>query len=180
MNRVSPLFLNRLAGTRGDPGGAGLPVSEMLLNTSASPLCRLAAAFLLSLCGPSHPEYAFARRFLSQGVKIKRTAGLARLFLRAIPVVKKEMQASLRRDAAFRKAMRRVLLRKTDGPKSLWPVFFPEGLFASRKKEIEKIRRLRRLRVTRPNPCPVTDPAREILFTSNLLLTLPPVLSPAL
>ncbi len=36
------------------------------------------------------------------------------------------------------------------------------------------LRQARTVRVTEPNPEPIADPAREMVFTGNVLLTLPP------
>ncbi len=55
-------------------------------------------------------------------------------------------------------------------------LFFPEGTFGGeRYDEQEKyIREKRTVKDISPNPDPVTDPASQIIFTSNVLLTLPP------
>jgi hypothetical protein len=57
----------------------------------------------------------------------------------------------------------------------IWKLFFPEGvgLAASRKDSIRSLRENRAVRITHHQPEPITDPAREILFASNVLLTLP-------
>ncbi len=52
---------------------------------------------------------------------------------------------------------------------------FPEGLGINQNRQgaLEALRAKRAIRITKPNPDPISDPAREILFTSNVLLTLP-------
>ena len=52
---------------------------------------------------------------------------------------------------------------------ALHGAFFPEALHPG----IPELRRRRQVRITRPVPDPLTSPAREILFTSNVLLTPP-------
>ena len=56
-----------------------------------------------------------------------------------------------------------------------WPLLFPEGagLMADPEAAVSALRSRRAIRVTRANPEPVRDPLRELLFTSNILLTLP-------
>lgn len=57
----------------------------------------------------------------------------------------------------------------------LWRLFFPEGstLEADREGAIADLRRRRTLSLTEMNPNPIGSPLEEILFTSNVLLTLP-------
>ena len=58
---------------------------------------------------------------------------------------------------------------------TLWRLFFPEG--AKLEKDIPEavraLRRHRRVEVTEPNPSPITEPLRELIFTSNALITVP-------
>jgi len=59
----------------------------------------------------------------------------------------------------------------------VWDLFFPEGvkLFNSEKRtdQIDKLREKRTIHVKKLNETPVTDPVNEMLFTSNILLTIP-------
>jgi hypothetical protein len=59
---------------------------------------------------------------------------------------------------------------------NLWSIFFPEGcgILSDKSGAEEALRNRRRVRITALNPAPVTDPASEIIFTSNVLITLPP------
>jgi len=54
-------------------------------------------------------------------------------------------------------------------------LFFPEGgsLFQQRDRNVSDLRERRKVRVSDLNTEPVTDPSREILFTSNVMLTVP-------
>jgi len=58
---------------------------------------------------------------------------------------------------------------------ALWSVFFPEGTGTLGREEerIAELRSRRAVNVEHLNPRPIADPAREILFTSNVLLTVP-------
>lgn len=58
---------------------------------------------------------------------------------------------------------------------AVWGVFFPEGvgLLENRTGEITALRRRRTVEITRLNATPLSNPAREILFTSNVLITIP-------
>ena len=63
-----------------------------------------------------------------------------------------------------------------DAEEALLNFLFPERTFAGGESEnqIEEIRKRRTVQVSRMNPDPVRDPAKELLFSSNVLLTLPP------
>jgi hypothetical protein len=54
-------------------------------------------------------------------------------------------------------------------------LFFPEGLdiCEHRSRKTAELREKRKISITKLNPLPVCDPAREILFTSNILITVP-------
>lgn len=78
---------------------------------------------------------------------------------------------------AARRSLESVIpLRWNDTSReALWSVFFPEGvnLSGDRDHEIASLRARRTVEITALNPAPITDPAREILFTSNVLITVP-------
>jgi len=59
--------------------------------------------------------------------------------------------------------------------RKVWSVFFPEGLAAlgDREEAIAALRRRRRVDIEALNPAPLRDPLRELIFTSNALLTVP-------
>ena len=56
-------------------------------------------------------------------------------------------------------------------------LFFPEGLdiYENTKQKTAELREKRKISITKLNPLPVCDPAREILFTSNILITIPDI-----
>jgi hypothetical protein len=58
---------------------------------------------------------------------------------------------------------------------TLWSVFFPEGtgLVEEWDRNIADLRARRVVEIERLNPEPLSDPARELLFTSNILVTVP-------
>ncbi|MFC1864012.1 hypothetical protein ACFL1Z_08700, partial [Thermodesulfobacteriota bacterium] len=58
---------------------------------------------------------------------------------------------------------------------NVWSVFFPEanGVNSDRQASIDSLRLKRSVSINELNRTPITDPAQEILFTSNILLTIP-------
>ena len=69
-----------------------------------------------------------------------------------------------------------VLLEKGLDEDAVLDIFFPEASFGGDNYEEQEkfIRRKRTVNDLSLNPDPVTDPASQIVFTSNVLLTLPP------
>ncbi|OQY45340.1 MAG: hypothetical protein B6240_08920, partial [Desulfobacteraceae bacterium 4572_87] len=59
--------------------------------------------------------------------------------------------------------------------KKIWDVFFPEGAdcLLDQQDKILSLRAARRVHITEPNPSPINNPSRQILFLSNLLITTP-------
>ena len=57
----------------------------------------------------------------------------------------------------------------------IWGLFFPEGagLMQNPTGSVNALRHKRQVKIKRLNPNPIQDTSREILFTSNVLLTLP-------
>jgi hypothetical protein len=60
-------------------------------------------------------------------------------------------------------------------PERLWKIFFPEALYLDDdpQLQIDKLRERRRIEALRPAETPLIRPEKEILFTSNVLLTVP-------
>ncbi|MGD9159585.1 MAG: hypothetical protein PVG39_14325, partial [Desulfobacteraceae bacterium] len=58
----------------------------------------------------------------------------------------------------------------------IWSIFFPEGCGIHTKEDqtTKSLRNKRRIKITGLNENPIKNPAEEILFTSNILLTVPP------
>ncbi|MDC7241639.1 MAG: hypothetical protein PQJ50_14890, partial [Spirochaetales bacterium] len=73
---------------------------------------------------------------------------------------------------AFMGAMEEFAAGRSD----VLELFFPEALFGGTSPEDQEefIRKRRTVKVSALNPDPITDPASQMVFTSNVLLTLPP------
>jgi len=98
--------------------------------------------------------------------------------------IARELESRYAGDDAFRTAVdETATLFAADQPvgwnrtirELLWRVFYPEGLglLDERDRRIAEIRSRRTVVIDHLNPYPIADPAREILFTSNVLVTVP-------
>ena len=63
-----------------------------------------------------------------------------------------------------------------DLTEKIWKVFFPEayGILENKEQEIAKLRAKRKISITALNENPIENISKEMLFTSNILLTIPP------
>jgi hypothetical protein len=150
---------------------------------------RLNAAFLTLLAGQKHPDYKKARSLLHQTAESTDGSEIARFYLAALDRIHKEIENVCIRNQDFAGRMKHLasFLEKTPQEQiplhqteNIWSVFFPEGLglFSDRDKSVSALREKRRVNIQVANPEPIVDAARQILFTSNVLLTLPPASEP--
>ncbi len=140
-------------------------------------------AFLVLLSGKEHPLYskAFSLFQKTKEGELKEYAGF---YEQAAEIIKKETEEATNENEAFRErlsALSEWLSQKSsplstrEAVEKIWSLFFPEGvgIYEHRDEMIQALRQKRRVRITQLNPSPIRMPDREILFTSNILLTLP-------
>ncbi len=125
----------------------------------------LTAAFLLVLAGDKEAS-----------AWLKRAAGsdaTAEFFLNSLELVEKEIEEAAKAPE-FSNHLKELAENPADET-SLRNVFFPEGagLPEARAERVQALREKRRIRIVELNPDPLSAPGRELLFTSNVLLTIP-------
>ncbi len=169
------------------PPRAGTPlpaVDPALLLADAAPVeARLTAAFLVALAGPAHPLHAAAVEVLD-APHAGASDDLVALYRTGLAAAWSELAQLRRTDPSFdatvaaaRAALERALAagdaRATI--EALWSVWFPSGVGLTGRIDaaVVELRDKRLVTVDAPNPAPITDPGREVLFTSNVLLGLP-------
>ncbi len=129
-------------------------------------------AFLLSLCPSDREDHKKALNILHTP-----QAGMEALlsfYNTAREVISKEEEANrevLNKWPPLRAASCH------EAQKVIHEALFPEGNLLHQENYIEHLRGKRLVRIVRPNPQPVRDPCREVLFTANALLTVPEVLT---
>lgn len=174
-------------GRKGEPI-TGIRIADQFLPHEKAPqalLRNLNAAFLISLCGLSHQHYTRASRYIEDIEKEVSLSEAAAFYGKGLKLVRNEIKKRCEGGGEFAEDLDRLFqwIKDPDNLSShmetvnkVWRVFFPEGvsLFQNRNRYVDSLRRERRVRITCLNASPVQDPAREILFTSNVLLTVPP------
>jgi hypothetical protein len=145
----------------------------------------LNAAFLSTLAGRGHPAYGRARELLSRLENSPRWTDVAAFYRLGLQAIPREIEENYREDSWFAERLDTLyrwiseesnLRDPEESTERIWSLFFPEavGIRAHWQERTEALRTKRTVTITETNPYPIVDPARQILFTSNVLLGLPP------
>jgi hypothetical protein len=145
---------------------------------------KLNAAFMIILAGKQHPEFDHARNYLSNAADSPGWTEVGRFYLEGKAIIKEEIERVCRKDQKFAARLKDLYkwLWSTPNKKDeqeaadqIWSLFFPEGagLRQNPAESVNTLRRKRLVKINLLNPDPIQDASREILFTSNVLLTLP-------
>lgn len=171
----------------GGPGPATLPLVDAARQLrpaeDGAETRSLNAAFLLT-AARALPESPAAEAYLEPAAGQGALGGVASSSLDALRRAEEEFAAA-REDSGFAgraRALADYLAGEAAGrpadevAEPLWEVFFPEGVgVRGRERErAEALRRRRTIEVTGTAPAPIGDPAGQVLFTANALLTIPP------
>jgi hypothetical protein len=145
----------------------------------------LNAAFLIALAGRTKSESNRAKRFLARMVESHEWGSVARFYMDGIDLVCGEIERVCDGDPSFTERLRGVsdwvsnkenLKDPQETAERIWSLFFPEacGILSQKHVRVETLRAKRTVNLTELNTVPITDPARQILFTANVLLTICP------
>ncbi len=176
-------FLAQSVNGKGALTGIDAPVlfDPSLTGETGSAL-NLVASFLIILSGPSSRKYQEAESFLGSH-QDKGHSLAAPFFLTAKDHILSEIKASYDQDPGFRKSLDDLHRYIADCPPTgvptevrnrLWSLFFPEGLIGEQRAgRIAQLREKRRIRILSLANSPIRSPGREVLFTANVLVTVP-------
>ena len=144
---------------------------------------NLNAAFLIVLSGSAHSLFERADEYLETLKGDKRWAEIATFYIDGVRRITREISEACMADKVYNLAFHEAALWSMrsgtswgdDAREKIWKLFFPEGAWCmgEHDERIGELRKKRRVRITRLNQKPVNDPARQILFMSNLLITVP-------
>ncbi len=145
---------------------------------------NLNAVFLILLAGESHTFYNSASRYFTKMESVPAWKEIVGFYRKGLEIVADEMSSIYNRDTNFSSSIN-DLFAWLDEPankashhesmEKIMQVFFPEGtgLSSNPEREITRLRKKRMVNITSLNPLPITDPVRQIVFTSNVLITTP-------
>ncbi len=146
-------------------------------------LHEIISCFLILLGDVSNPEFELAESKFSEYEKQKKWHELISFLSIGLSNIPIEIRKYSEQHPEFISKIvqaDQALSENQDNFKileSLRNVFFPEGAGLddpdNRSKKIEELRQKRRICIEKFNPGPIKDPVREMIFTSNMLLTVP-------
>jgi hypothetical protein len=137
------------------------------------------------LSGKSHPLYSKAVNY-SGKFEVHPSWGKIALFYKYGPeLIYSEISDRCYDDKSFEEDLDDLYSwitspenrkNKQEAVEKIQKVFFPEGLslYENRDEKINLLRQKRKVKISKLNTSPIINPEREILFTSNILVTIPP------
>lgn len=147
---------------------------------------NLNAAFLIALSGKSNPSYNRALRYLDYFLAQSPWQKTVRFYNAGLELIRSEICDRCQTDSSFQEKLNQLHTwisisenrkNRLQTVEKIRQLFFPEGVSLSRsqhrQEKINLLRECRKIKITRSNPSPITNPAHEILFTSNILVTTP-------
>ncbi len=146
---------------------------------------NLNTSFLISLSGSSHPLYTRAERYLDDLESHTSWKDAVLFYKEGIKHIHNETAGLYKNNKSFKEELDALyswisepenLDDQTAAAEEIRKVFFPEGVSLCGETDLKKelLREKRKIKITGLNPSPVSDPAKEILITSNVLITVPP------
>ena len=142
----------------------------------------LNAAFLVVLAGERHPDFEAAQAYLDAMVAAPTWGPWAQFYRDSGQVITQELgrysQQTPELAAQWQQIEATLADQATDADaiaEIIWSVLFPEGLGIRGQASacIAQLRERRTVTLEALNPEPIQDPATQVLFTSNVLLTTP-------
>ncbi|MFV2065207.1 MAG: hypothetical protein ACC726_17080, partial [Chloroflexota bacterium] len=162
--------------------GAAPPILDLTpwMGEEADPLARVSAAFLIALSSTRHPDLERATSILASADG--SAARLAAFYTRGLGLVATEIERATATDpglaARLDSSARSMAVKHAADDavwEATWEAFFPEAahIRGHEEERVAELRANRVVAVTALASDPISDPGREVLFTSNVLLTVP-------
>ncbi|RMG01504.1 MAG: hypothetical protein D6726_09420 [Nitrospirae bacterium] len=150
--------------------------------SSANGLKKSVFAFLIVLSGEDSPLYEDALRYLKDGdaTEVLSERRVREFFLKGLRQIQDEVTELCIKDRSFSDKLKTSgsylsSLSNKEFVSFVRDILFPEGIIGDDKDAvISLLRKKRAVSIKRLNPDPIVNPAREIIFTANALLTIPP------
>ncbi len=165
---------------------ANAPILPVVLSDAGEDqdacLQNLNAAFLILLTGKSHPDFAAAQTYLDKMAASADLGDWAKFYQQGLALIADELEQGCQQDAALKTRFQQVETTLATSPTdeqaiadTIWSVLFPEGtgIWGHETDCVAQLQAKRTVTIDKLNPDPITNPAKQLLFTSNALLTTP-------
>jgi len=135
----------------------------------------LTQAFLILLAGPQQPQFLAAKDLLQAAQTQSAHAELARFYQQGLQRIHAELADPAVAQRFSRSAADWNHLSDDELAEATWSVFFPEavGIYGQEADRIAQLRQRRTVTLSQLASEPITNPAQQLLLTSNALLTVP-------
>lgn len=174
-------IISLIVGTDSVGGSCGISISNQFKTAESRYLSgprNMNAAFLLALAGKGHPRFLEAVEFLDEMEMSPLWSNLAVLYKKGLELLPEEF--SKYHVTEYESLVESALAAHKAGDygalqEAVWHLFNPEtnGILHSRQERTKTLREQRKVKVVKLNENPISDVAKEVLFTSNVLITLP-------
>jgi hypothetical protein len=145
---------------------------------------NLNAAFLILLAGKSHPLHLEATGYFRKMETLLEWKDIVGFYLQGLDDITFEISSICNNDKPFCDSLTELYAwinspvnaaKRNESAEMVRNVFFPEakGLSSNSDAMITRLRDKRTVDITGLNPSPIADPVKQILFTSNILITTP-------
>ena len=145
---------------------------------------QLNRAFLQALVENYGQKPGKSAEFLYKMLASEQYCHIAGFYLRGLECIKGEVAKTIQDNENFHQRLKSLAQWIKEGNQNihdpgnierLWSVFFPEGcgILTRESEAIQYLRNKRKIKISSLNEKPIKNPAQEILFTSNVLLTIP-------
>jgi hypothetical protein len=140
-------------------------------------------SFLILLSGSGNSLYKSAKKYINNLRKNNKYKLFAEFYLKGIKLVSNEIKHCIDNEPSITNKFEKLNNVRFDSHnyeqiiEHFWSIFFPEGIDLlnsdKRREKVDQLRETKKINITELNNSPVLNPCKELLFTSNVLLTTP-------
>jgi len=152
--------------------------------TDNSSLKKILDAFIIKLSGKYSRQHKKAEKILHSYANHPQWSTIANFLINGLNQIEQEITSVTNNNVDFQIKLnslfdwinnQEILSEGYVLAEKLWSVFFPEGtgIIDNKEERIKELRRRRTIRIRELNHIPIKNAAAEILYTGNILLTLP-------
>ena len=183
-------ILSCLIGDGSEKGACGLDIAGQFQpedNSRVAVPRNINAAFLISLSGDGHSRYTAAVEYLEEMENDPLWTNLVIFYREGLSLLLKEFLdfCSNSNNRLKRvEVLRAKIAQQKDHlsfsqtiQEDIWKVFHPEAsdILSNKEYQTDTLRSKRKIEITNLNSRPVKNVPREVIFTANALLTIPPI-----
>lgn len=147
---------------------------------------KINAAFLIILAGKSNELCKEAEEYFNDMKNDTGWKNIISFYQSGLELINKEVLSYSNQNPQFDNKINQLIdcisdaeniINQKEALKRLREIFFPEGALPAnetgKKEKVQKLREKRKISIKHLNKSPITNPVKEILFTSNILAAVP-------